>query len=88
MTLTGFLPSVGTRAQYFRASLIFLAKTVFVDKINLDDGCQVASTALASTTQHFDLLPPMKGYLVTQVFYFGLVVNPAAALTLAIRFVS
>ena len=30
----------------------------------------------------------MKGYLVTQVFYFGLVVNPAAALTLAIRFVS
>ena len=43
---------------------------------------------LASTTKQFDLLPPIEGYLVTQVFYFGIVVNPAAALTLAIHFVS
>ena len=54
----------------------------------MDDGCQVTSTALASTTQQFNLLPPIEGYLVTQVFYFALVVNPAAALTIAIHFVS
>ena len=62
--------------------------SLFADKINLDDGCQVTSSALASTKQQFELLPPIEGYLVTQVFHFGLVVNPAAALTFAIHFVS
>ena len=76
--LTGCSPSVGTRAQYFRASLTRSAQMK-----------AVRSRLLRLPVPHsrLDLLPPMKGLLVSQVFCFGLVVNPAAVLTLAIHFV-
>lgn len=61
VTLTGCSPSVGTRVQYFRASLIFPAKT---------DSSQTRSAWMKavrsrllclSVSQQFDLLPQMKG---------------------------